>query len=69
MTKITISRRPRRTDESWLSSWTAWRGFLLIGTGLLLMVFQQWLGGALGIAVGIWGLLYARRKFGGDRSP
>ncbi len=49
--------------RGWTSTYTAWQGFVLIGIGLLMAVFQQWLVAALGIAVGILGLLYARRKY------
>jgi hypothetical protein len=47
----------------WRSTWTAGRGFLLIGTGVLMAVFEQWLVAALGVAGGVLALLYARRKY------
>jgi hypothetical protein len=52
------------TRFGWLSTWVAGRALLLMGTGLMILLFRGWLVGTLAIAVGVWGLMYARRRFG-----
>jgi hypothetical protein len=57
--------------DGWRSTYTAWRGFLLVGTGALMAVFQLWVVAVLAVACGVLGLLYARRKYpdGARRRP
>jgi hypothetical protein len=43
--------------------YTASRGFLLIASGVVFAIFQQWLVAALVVAVGVSALLYAERKY------